>query len=191
MLMLSFVAWRNLIELSGTEFDFSSGVPKSFRWFRGHNLIWTTFSVRVHLLSRPSDSFDSHFKPVATVLLSEIAVDWLKHAFITKFNHIRPSVYERYADVLSQDLASASPLTRHYSSSAIRKHNYVDQSPLVARRLGFASLPLACLTMLIAAQSIVPAWVATRSDDDVIILSGEIWIRHVKIGGLVVLAWVW
>jgi hypothetical protein len=132
-----------------------------------------------------------HSKPVATVLLSEIVVDWLKHAFITKFNHIRPSVYDRYADVLSQDLASASPLARHYPFSAVRKHNYVDQSPLVARRLGFASLPLACLTMLIAAQSIVPAWVATRSDDDIITVSGEMWIRHVKIGGLVVLAWLW
>ena len=189
MLMLSFVAWRNLIELSGTEFDFSSGVPKSFKWFRGHSLIWTTLPVRI----RPPLPVGSLIclKPVATVLLSEIAVDWLKHAFITKFNHIRPSVYERYADVLSQDLASASPLARHYPSSAVRKHNYVDQSPLVARRLGFASLPLACLTMLIAAQSIVPAWVAARSDDEVMTISGDVWIRHVKIGGLVVLAWVW
>jgi len=133
----------------------------------------------------------THFQPVATVLLSEVAVDWLKHAFITKFNHIRPSVYDRYADVLSQDLASASPLARQYPSSAVRKHNYVDQSPLVARRLGLASLPLACLTMLIAAQSIIPAWMAAQGNDDVVTVSGEMWIRHVKIGGLMVLAWVW
>jgi hypothetical protein len=39
-------------------------------------------------------------------------VDWLKHAFITKFNHIRPSVYERYTDVLCLDLASASAVSR-------------------------------------------------------------------------------
>lgn len=189
MLMLSFVSWRNLIELSGTEFDFSSGVPKSFKWFRGHSLIWTTLSVRVRPPLRLCQLI--HLQPVATVLLSEIGVDWLKHAFITKFNHIRPSVYDRYADVLSRDLTSASPLARHYPSSAVRKHNFVDQSPLVARRLGFASLPLACLTMLIAAQTIVPAWVATRSDDDVINASGETWIRNVKIGGLVILAWLW
>ena len=53
MLMLSFVAWRNLIELSGTEFDFSSGVPKSFKWFRGHSLIWTTLPVRIRSRSPP------------------------------------------------------------------------------------------------------------------------------------------
>lgn len=47
-----------------------------------------------------------------TVLLSELIVDWLKHAFITKFNHIRPSVYERYTDVLCRDLASGSAVGR-------------------------------------------------------------------------------
>jgi hypothetical protein len=73
-------------------------------------------------------------------------VDWLKHTFITKFNHIRPSVYERYKDVLCRDLTSGSQL-------GARKHGYVDQSPVVARRLGFASLPLAVLTILIGTQA--------------------------------------
>jgi hypothetical protein len=80
-------------------------------------------------------------------MLSETIVDWLKHAFITKFNHIRPSVYERYKDVLCRDLASGSRL-------GARKHSYVDQSPVVARRLGFASLPLAVLTILIGTQAV-------------------------------------
>jgi hypothetical protein len=79
-------------------------------------------------------------------MVSETLVDWLKHAFITKFNHIRPSVYERYKDVLCRDLASGSRL-------GARKHSYVDQSPVVARRLGFASLPLAVLTILIGTQA--------------------------------------
>jgi hypothetical protein len=80
-------------------------------------------------------------------MLSETLVDWLKHAFITKFNHIRPSVYERYKDVLCRDLASGSRL-------GARKHSYVDQSPVVARRLGFSSLPLAVLTILIGTQAV-------------------------------------
>lgn len=82
-------------------------------------------------------------------MVSEMLVDWLKHAFITKFNHIRPSVYERYIDVLCRDLASMTGLGRR-----ARKHSYVDQSPLVARRLGFASLPLAVLAILVGSQSI-------------------------------------
>jgi len=133
-LMLTVVAFRNLIELYGTESDLTEGfiLPKSFGWFRGNNVIWTI-------------SY-----PVLTVMISEMLVDWLKHAFIIKFNHIRPSVYERYTDVLCQDLASGSAFGRHRA----RKHTYVDQSPLVARRLGFASLPLAALFILLGSQSI-------------------------------------
>ncbi|KAH9978838.1 eukaryotic membrane protein family-domain-containing protein [Lactifluus volemus] len=129
-LMLVFVAFRNLIELRGSEFDFSGGMflPESFGWIGG-SVLWTI-------------SY-----PVLTVMLSETLVDWLKHAFITKFNHIRPSVYERYKDVLCRDLASGSRLSA-------RKHSYVDQSPVVARRLGFSSLPLAVLTILIGTQAV-------------------------------------
>jgi hypothetical protein len=41
--MLVIIAFRNLIELSGTEFDFAEGfvLPKSFGWFRGNNVLWT------------------------------------------------------------------------------------------------------------------------------------------------------
>lgn len=46
--MLAVVAFRNLIELSGTEFDLTEGVvlPTSFGWFRGNNVIWTISYVR-------------------------------------------------------------------------------------------------------------------------------------------------
>ncbi|CAE6454075.1 unnamed protein product [Rhizoctonia solani] len=133
-LMLLAVALRNMIELSSDSFDMESTVlPQSFKVNFlsgiGGGTIWAIFSA------------------ILTVLLSEIVVDWLKHAFITKFNHIRPSVYERYTDVLCRDLlASGSGRSSH-------KNTYVDQSPLVARRLGLATLPLAVLVLLIGSQS--------------------------------------
>lgn len=42
-LMLFVVAFRNLIELSGSGFEFSGGfsLPMSFGWFRGNNVLWT------------------------------------------------------------------------------------------------------------------------------------------------------
>ncbi|TFK20924.1 DUF747 family protein [Coprinopsis marcescibilis] len=133
-LMLLVVAFRNLIELRGTEFETSEGfvLPKSFGWFGGDNVLWTI-------------SY-----PVIMVMGCEMIVDWLKHAFITKFNHIRPSVYDRYTDVLCLDLSSGSAVGRRRT----QKHSYVDQSPLVARRLGFASLPLAVLFILVGSQSL-------------------------------------
>lgn len=131
-------------------------------------------------LGRLNGYHQPYMQPVATVLLSELAVDWLKHAFITKFNHIRPSVYERYTDVLCRDLGVSSSSAFHSPSASsssngppdrsgngtrkdgrartrknsMRKHPYVDQSPVVARRLGLAALPLAILAVLIGSQSI-------------------------------------
>lgn len=43
----------------------------------------------------------------ALVLVSEMVVDWIKHAFITKFNDISPDVYRRYRAILSKDLATS------------------------------------------------------------------------------------
>ncbi|KAF8606126.1 DUF747-domain-containing protein [Ceratobasidium sp. AG-I] len=136
-LMLLAIALRNLIELSSSGFDVEDLVlPKSFRSLRVNWLSGTVGGAMWAILS-----------PVLTVLMSELVVDWLKHAFITKFNHIRPSVYERYTDVLCRDLLASG------SGRSSRKHTYVDQSPLVARRLGLATLPLAVLVFLIGAQS--------------------------------------
>lgn len=53
-LMLWIVAFRNLVELSGSEFDFAGGfvlpksflLPKSFSWFRVNNVLWTISYVR-------------------------------------------------------------------------------------------------------------------------------------------------
>jgi hypothetical protein len=44
-------------------------------------------------------------------------VDWLKHAFITKFNHVRASVYGRFTDVLAKDVLLAGSMTRRRKSS--------------------------------------------------------------------------
>ena len=48
-LMLIAVAFRNLIELSGPEFDFAEAfvLPQSFGWSHGGNIVWRIFSVRV------------------------------------------------------------------------------------------------------------------------------------------------
>ena len=41
------------------------------------------------------------------VLMSEMVVDWIKHAFITKFNDISPDVYRKYRAILSKDLVTS------------------------------------------------------------------------------------
>lgn len=95
-LMLVIIASRNLVEigvwsLSGVESNTGGGtgagiLPKSFTIFPE----WTGQVMGPFLL----------------VLGSEMLVDWLKHAYITKFNNTRPAVYERFLDVLCKDYYS-------------------------------------------------------------------------------------
>lgn len=92
--MLFIIALRNLIELS-------SSSPSSLTFSLPSTLFsLTTFSHALPTLSL----LQTIFSPAIIVLLSECVVDWLKHAFITKFNHIRPAVYGRFVDVLCKDL---------------------------------------------------------------------------------------
>lgn len=100
--------------------------------------------------------------PVIMVILSELIVDWLKHAFITKFNQIRPSIYSKYIDILCRDLVVGSPgrmsgkkavswnkfmtmQTQYVTQQKALIQIFVDQAPMVSRRIGFPALPMACL----------------------------------------------
>ncbi|KAI9482002.1 eukaryotic membrane protein family-domain-containing protein [Coemansia mojavensis] len=89
--------------------------------------------------------------PVLIVMGSELLIDWIKHSFVTKLNWIRPEIYSHYIDVLSRDLAcSRSGASSRISST--RPHLFVDQSSRVARRLGLAPLPMACMVILMLRQ---------------------------------------
>lgn len=110
--MLSIIISRNLVELgvrsssdifntpigedmlNGTATPSSSGgivTPRSF-------MIFPSWAGQV-------------FGPFLMVLGSETLVDWLKHAYITKFNQIRPRIYERFLDVLCRDYYSYVKVT--------------------------------------------------------------------------------
>ena len=88
LMMILIIASRNLVELgvwslspSGT----SSGsiLPKSFT-------VFPTWTGQV-------------MGPFLMVIGSEMLVDWLKHAYICKFNNVRPVLYEHFLDVQCGD----------------------------------------------------------------------------------------
>ena len=64
--------------------------------------------------------------PIVMVFVSEFIVDAFKHAFIVKSNRFTPHAYRHFRTSLLADLDSTS-------------------TSAVARRIGFSSLPLACL----------------------------------------------
>ncbi|XP_077465153.1 transmembrane anterior posterior transformation protein 1 homolog isoform X2 [Stigmatopora argus] len=83
------------------------------------------------------------FPDVFMVLTSEVAVDAVKHAFITKFNDITADVYSEYRASLAFDLVSSR-----------QKNAYTDYSDSVARRMGFIPLPLAVLLVRVVMSSV-------------------------------------
>lgn len=65
------------------------------------------------------------------VLATEFVVDWIKHAFITRFNEIPIEVYREYTISIAYDVTQ----TR-------QKHAFSDHSDLLARRIGLIPYPL-------------------------------------------------
>ena len=127
-LMLMIIASRNIIETGGlgvgngesatssSAIGGSSILPKSFTMFPE----WT----------------GQVMGPFFLVLGSEMLVDWIKHAYITKFNNTKPAIYGRFLDVLAKD---------YYSNA------FVDQN--LTRRLGLPVIPLACLFIRASVQT--------------------------------------
>ncbi|KAF4094159.1 hypothetical protein AMELA_G00010210 [Ameiurus melas] len=80
---------------------------------------------------------------VVMVVGSEVAVDVVKHAFITKFNDITADVYSEYKASLAFELVSSR-----------QQYAYTDYSDSVARRMGFIPLPLAVLVIRVVMSSV-------------------------------------
>ncbi|CAG8560665.1 11308_t:CDS:10 [Paraglomus brasilianum] len=136
-MFLTIITVRNLVELTGTPQTAFSILPTSF-------IPLFPFMSRLETL----------LTPVVIVMVSELIVDWLKHAFITKFNQIRPGVYSKYIDMLCRDLVLGSPRTQSDTNAAIMKQKPpIDQSSILSRRIGFAALPLACLLVRMTIQT--------------------------------------
>ncbi|OCT99372.1 transmembrane anterior posterior transformation protein 1 homolog isoform X1 [Xenopus laevis] len=83
------------------------------------------------------------FPDVCMVIASEIAVDVVKHAFITKFNDITADVYSEYRASLAFELVSSR-----------QKNACTDYSDSVSRRMGFIPLPLAVLLIRVVTSSV-------------------------------------
>jgi len=146
-LMLTIIAIRNLIEMSGSSTSSSHAHSYTYHYLPASMNLSPTLSL-----------VEKIFSPVLVVMLSEVLVDWLKHAFITKFNHIRPSVYGRFIDVLCKDLVSDHhQIIKHDENDTTDDQDmkpFVDKSPAVSRRLGFSVFPIFCLSVRVSCQAI-------------------------------------
>lgn len=153
-LMLTIIASRNIVETGAftSWFTVGSGLPNQAASFTNST---TTVRSSTSILPQsftflPSTAFTSltgganslltHLAqvlgPFLIVLGSEMMVDWLKHAYINKFNNTRPVIYGRFLDVLAKD----------YYTNAFSDQN-------LTKRLGLAVIPMACLFFRVSVQT--------------------------------------
>ncbi|KAH7212250.1 eukaryotic membrane protein family-domain-containing protein [Fusarium oxysporum] len=74
--------------------------------------------------------------PFFIVIGSEMLVDTIKHAYVTKFNNIKPAFYSRILDILCKD---------YYTNAFM--------TPSLTKRLGLAVIPLSCLFIRASIQT--------------------------------------
>jgi hypothetical protein len=137
-LMLLIIAMRNIVEVGGLSISLTStfDAPASSV---GPNTTTTPFSAS-SIIPKSFTIFPKWtgqvLGPFLLVLGSEMVVDWLKHAYISKFNNTKPNIYGRFLDVLAKD---------YYSNA------FADQN--LTKRLGLPVYALACLFIRASVQT--------------------------------------
>lgn len=100
-LMLVVIGLRNIVEVGGL--STSSSSPAAAEVVRN-----STIPVQSNFILPMSFTILSSWtgevlSPFLLVLGSEMIVDWLKHAYISKFNNVKPAIYKKFLDVLAKD----------------------------------------------------------------------------------------
>jgi hypothetical protein len=157
-LMLTIIASRNIVETGAFNFIGDFGLGSGFSTQSSTSTNSTPLSTPPRTASSilpqsftffPSSILSSFnnvnsfiptlaqvLGPFLVVLGSEMFVDWLKHAYINKFNNYRPALYGRYLDVLAKD----------YYTNAFGDQN-------LTRRLGLPVISLSCLFFRVSVQT--------------------------------------
>ncbi|KAJ2617883.1 hypothetical protein H4S08_000118 [Coemansia sp. RSA 1365] len=135
IVFLFIIILRNLAELSGTGLSPLLGLSPSTSSTAGTSAtVIPTAQLPVSFATATPSAFsplipswvsmpvvNRILTPVLMVLGTELLIDWIKHAFVTKLNWIRPEIYSYYIDILSRDMAcSRSGARTRVLSSATR-----------------------------------------------------------------------
>lgn len=83
------------------------------------------------------------------IILTEVMVDWFKHAFVTRFNEMPTGIYQQYSLLLAYDAVNCR-LKRAHS----------DHSDVISHRMGFIPISLAVLVLRVISMSVslTPSW---------------------------------
>lgn len=100
--ILLIIAMRNIVEVGG--FSVPGAGSEMDNGASGPGPIHTTSILPHSFTVWPSWLFSGEvLSPFFVVIGIEMLVDWIKHAYINKFNNVRPVIYHRMLDILCKD----------------------------------------------------------------------------------------
>ncbi|KRX16912.1 Protein TAPT1 -like protein [Trichinella nelsoni] len=147
--LLTIMMSNNFVELKGSVFKkfarnnlFQMACSDVRERFHYVILLGAVFVRNMSAVSWRRDDFFDMAPDLVFVFVAELLVDWVKHAFITKFNEIPADVYKDFTITIAYDVAKSRQV------NALTDH--CDQ---VSRRMGFIPLPLSVLVFRILSQS--------------------------------------
>lgn len=140
LIMLGIISSRNLLQIilntNSLNGFFNNIKPNSWST---QLTPWKSFDDWLGLLIGPS----------ILVIGSEILVDWVKHAYIIRFNRIKPSIYEKYTRILANDFINGLTF-----SNLSKSTTYLNEHPnLLTKRTGF---PIATVVVIFCKLSLFP-----------------------------------
>ncbi|XP_035673605.1 transmembrane anterior posterior transformation protein 1 homolog isoform X1 [Branchiostoma floridae] len=148
--LLTVMMSNNFVELKGSVFKkfaknnlFQMSCADIRERFHYHVLLYIVVMRNMTEFNWSPDHLYQLIPDVSMIIAAEYLVDWVKHAFITKFNEIPADVYDEYRASLAYDMISSR-----------QKNAFSDHSDLVSRRMGFIPLPLTCLVYMITRKSV-------------------------------------
>ncbi|KAM7189920.1 putative eukaryotic membrane protein [Naviculisporaceae sp. PSN 640] len=131
-IMLLIIGMRNVVEVGGLSVPGAGSEdsgPSSFP-LHSASILPASFTIL------PSWLWSGEvLSPFVVVIGSEMIVDYVKHAYVNKFNNIKPTFYSRILDILCKD---------YYTNAFV--------TPSLTRRLGLPLLPLSCLFIRASVQ---------------------------------------
>lgn len=141
--LLTLLVSNNFVELKGSVFK-SFKVQNLFQVSCSDAIERFQLTVFLALMLVYSSGDHRLLTTWGVVYLCEVIVDWIKHAFVTKFNRITHRVYQQFSLVICNDIVQA------------KKHSVVRSigGSAVAKRLGFVSLPLGALVIRMTGGSL-------------------------------------
>jgi hypothetical protein len=128
-LMLLIIAMRNVVEIGGLSISSLETMTSSAAAADTTGVPTSTSSILPQAFTLLPRLSGQVLGPFLVVLGIEMLVDWLKHAYVTKFNDTQPAIYSRFLDLLAKD---------YYTQAFGDRHD-------LTRRIGLPVLPLACL----------------------------------------------